>query len=374
VQSRLKELSTLNEIGDILNKTTDFNEAIGPALTKLVNLVNLTTGWVFLSTVETGSSRLHNFHLATFTGLPPALNANHQKVLCEGSCECQGMLARGELDQGVNMVTCSRLNNASGDKQGLEVHASIPLLGKAGPLGIINLTAPDKTIYDEQMLGFLTAIGRQLGTAYDRSNLQEAQTTEARYLAALEERQRLASDMHDSVAQLLFAAELAAQVAQEASKPAQRQAYLQKTTQLIQEALGELRSLVELNRPAELSYGLNAALTRLLKRSSGRLEVHLELDKFEPNELISETLYRVTQEALHNILRHAKAKRVWIHLRTSSEHLSYSIKDDGQGFDSLSTPKGLGLNSIQNRIEAIGGQFILESKPQQGTLLQAIIP
>lgn len=372
--ARVQELSTLNALGDILNREPDFDRALGPALTKLIDLLNLSTGWVFLTKVDEGDSHQGSFRLAAFAGLPPALKRNQQTPLCEGSCECQGMFSRGELDQGVNMVTCSRLKWAAGHKGGLEVHTSIPLLSPSGPVGIINLAAPGKSSFDPETLAFLTTVGQQLGTAFERSRLQAERTREARYLAVLEERNRLAQEMHDSVAQLLFAADLSLSVVQESSDEMQQQKALERTGSLISEALAELRGIVEVMRPADLSCGLKVALTRLAQRSRDLVKVNLEAEDVELAPEIAAALYRVAQEAVHNALRHAEAKTIWLKLWPSKDSIKLRIKDDGKGFDSAAITPGLGLDGMRERVISLGGSLELSSMPGQGTRVEVSLP
>ncbi len=374
LETRLQELATLNAIGGVLNREPEFEGALPPALEKLVGLLSLQTGWVFLTTVEAGDSHQGDFRLSAFTGLPPALDANAQEALCLKRCECQNLLRRGKLDQGVNMVRCSRLADAEGDTGGLSIHASIPLLAQEGPVGILNLAASGDRRFEEETLEFLTAVGRQLGVAFERSRLQAERTREARYLATLEERQRLAQDMHDSVSQLLFAADLSLRVAQEGRSAAQREGALTRTSDLVQDALSELRALTEVMRRADLSSGLMAALTRLAKRASGLAAVQLEAEPLELSGPSADLLYRVAQEALHNALRHARAKRIRLRLRRVPEGVSLIVEDDGAGFDPATASQGLGLSSMASRSRALGGRFTLESRPGAGTRVEVVTP
>lgn len=372
--ARVQELSTLNALGNILNREPEFDKALGPALAKLIDLLGLSTGWVFLTKIDEGDSHQGGFRLAAFTGLPPALAYKENEPLCKDGCECQSMFSRGELDQGVNMVTCSRLKWTAGDKKGLEIHASIPLLSPNGPVGIINLAAPGKTKFDTETLAFLTTVGQQLGTAFERSRLQGKRTREARYLATLEERNRLAQEMHDSVAQLLFAADLSLSVVQESNDEAQRQTALARTSRLVSESLAELRGIVEVIRPADLSCGLKVALTRLAKRSSGLVKVNLEAEDIELAPELAATLYRIAQEAVHNALRHAEAKTIWLELSTVNDAVTLSIRDDGQGFDTSSITPGLGLDSMRERAQSLGGTLELRTAPSSGTEVEVWLP
>jgi two-component system NarL family sensor kinase len=374
VEARLQELATTNEIGEILNAEADFKDAIERALEQLVTLLGLSTGWVFLTRMAQGDTHEGGFGVAAMTGLPPALRQNAAAPLCEGGCDCQWLLRKGRLDTGVNIVHCSRLESATGDKGGLELHASVPLLGKTGPVGILNLAAPGDKHFDEQTLAFLTSIGRQLGVAFERSRLMEERTREARYLATLEERQRLATEMHDSVAQLLFAADLSLKTARESPDEVQRAERLERAGELVEAALSELRALVEVLRPADLTSGLHVALSRLAQRTSDVIRVHLEADPLPLPEGTAEALYRIVQEGLHNTLKHARATNLWIRLERRRDTLSLTIEDDGQGFSPQMPAPGLGLTSMKARAHAVGGRMDLSVREGGGVRVEVTVP
>lgn len=370
-EQHLKHLSTLNAIGDILNREADFELALQEALERLVKLEDLATGWVFLKRQDAAETDKQNlsFRIVADMGLPQALSANDKAVLCEGGCECQSLFKKGQLDTGVNIVHCSRLEHAEGDKGELELHASMPLLGQAGPVGILNLAATGQTKFDSESLDFLTTVGKQLGTAFERSKLMIAREEEARYAATLEERQRLATDMHDSLAQLLFAADLSLTIAQETTQEQQKQANIAKASDLISAAQAELKSLVEVLRPADLSQGLRYALKRLSKRTSGSLTTHLEIDKLSLSEQQEEALYRISQEALHNVLKHANANTVWIKLHKRKNSLTLMIEDDGQG---LKQPHktGLGMHNMKARAKALNANLQFSKSAAGGLRLE----
>jgi two-component system, NarL family, sensor kinase len=246
LERRLEELSTLNKILEILNQKADFNEALQKALEELVKLLGLTTGWVFLTDIETNTKQ-GALSLAASVGLPPALSAKDKKCLREGSCNCQWYFRHGELDKGVNIVDCSRLGAAKGNKGGLEVHASMPLLTDEGPVGILNLASPGRDIFDQETLNFLTAVGRALGLAFRRARLQAEYVKERETIAKLEERTRLARDIQHSVAQLLSAAGASLKIAK---KNVRREAALERSATLVTSSLAELNTLDELLQPA----------------------------------------------------------------------------------------------------------------------------
>jgi two-component system NarL family sensor kinase len=374
VGDRQEQLATLNSIGEILNREPEFGHAVPEALERLVRLMGLATGWVFLSNTRQGDSHQGSFSLAASTGLPLALSAGDRRPLCKGSCECQGLLRRGRLDRGVNMVTCSRLADAEGDRGGLELHASVPLLGSEGPVGILNLAAPGDARFDPDTLAFLAAVGKQLGIAFERSRLQAERTREERYTAVLEERERLARRMHDSLAQLLFAADLSLQSALAEAPEGGASPALERAAEAVRSALADLQGLVEVQRPADLSSGLLPALGRLAQRTGGgEVRVHLDAQPLEAFGEVAETLYRIAQEAVGNALRHGRARNVWIGLRRTDQGLRLQVGDDGVGFETGSAHGGLGLDGMRRRAGSAGGELRLESGPD-GTTVGVEVP
>lgn len=372
LERRLGELSTLNRILEVLNSEADFERALETALNELVELLGLSTGWVFLTRMEPGDAHQGGFSLAAFAGLPPALEQGGQACLREAGCDCQWLFKKGRLDKGVNIVECSRLEAAKGDKGGLEVHASVPILAESGPVGILNLASPGPDPFDPQTLEFLTAVGRALGLAFKRARLQEQRAREREALATLEERARLAREMHDSVAQLLFAADLSLRVARE-GQDAQKETALERSALLVGSALDELRGLVELLRPADLSQGLEAALCRLAERVSGSVRVHFESPAYDIPEELAEALYRIAQEGVHNALKHAKAKNIWIRIDKKPELLRLRVEDDGKGLPPKFS-RGLGLLSLEERAKSLEGTLRLGSRPGGGAKLEAVLP
>lgn len=372
LERRLGELSTLNRILEVLNSEADFEGALETALNELVELLGLSTGWVFLTRMEPGDAHQGGFSLAAFAGLPPALDQAGQACLREAGCDCQWLFKKGRLDKGVNIVECSRLERAQGDKGGLEVHASVPILAEPGPVGILNLASPGADPFDPETLEFLTAVGRALGLAFKRARLQEQRTREREALATLEERARLAREMHDSVAQLLFAADLSLRVAREGLS-GQREAALERSALLVGSALDELRGLVELLRPADLSQGLRAALRRLAERVSGSVRVHFESPAYDIPEELAEALYRIAQEGVHNALKHAKAKNIWIRVDKKPKLLRLRVEDDGRGLPPKFS-RGLGLLSLEERARSLKGTLRLSNRPGGGARLEVALP
>lgn len=381
LRERLEQLATMNAIGEVLNQEPSFAVAADRALARLVELLGLQAGWLFVTGVARGEAKAGTLTVAACHGLPAALAVDDAAPLRAGGCDCQWLFRHGRLDAGVNIVHCSRLEAATGDRAGLEVHASIPLLGRRGPVGIMNLAAPGRDRFDEATLAFLTAIGRQLGTAFERSRLLDERTREARYTAALEERQRLAVEMHDSVAQVLFAAELSLQSA--LADAAHGRDRVAAAAGLVGDALERLRALVEVLRPVDPGAPLDTLLRRLAERLGTALEVSVELpaDAVALDAALDAAatvaLYRVAQEATHNALKHASAHRLWLRIDVEPEAVVLTVADDGVGPPddaALAASGGLGLPSLRHRLDQVGGRLTLGPRPAGGTTLEARVP
>ncbi|MCW5852829.1 MAG: SpoIIE family protein phosphatase [Anaerolineae bacterium] len=168
IDRRVAELHTLKSVAETLNQSVDVGEAIDAVLAEVSALLSVSTGWVFLL------DDADNFIPVDAIGLPPALAEDDWRELRRGpECECQWQLHTGQLKRAVNIVKCSRLEEASGDTRGLRYHASIPIRARKRVLGILNLTGPSQEIFRGADLQVLEAIGDQLGMAIERARLLE---------------------------------------------------------------------------------------------------------------------------------------------------------------------------------------------------------
>lgn len=164
-QRRIAELTTLNVLAQTLNRALDLREAIEAALPHIVELMGLRTGWIFLLD-ESGAWRLAARH-----DLPPAIG--YPGPAWADTCSCQELCAEGKLNKAVNIVRCSRLRHAVGDKRALSQHASIPLYSDGGVLGVLNVATTEFGRFSPPQLQLLSAIGSMLGTAIVRAQLHE---------------------------------------------------------------------------------------------------------------------------------------------------------------------------------------------------------
>jgi len=200
---------------------------------------------------------------------------------------------------------------------------------------------------------------------------------------AQEERKRLARELHDSVAQLLYGISLQAAAASRSCRAGNTQQAAQRLADIQQDAiqaLVEIRLLIcELDPPLLEAAGLGVALQACLERVAQRdgLETNLVIDGIERlPPAIERELYRIAVEALSNLVRHARARSVQVHLYQAGNFIYLQIEDDGQGFDPQAGYQsgGLGLHSMQERACRLGGRLEVDSQVGRGSRISARIP
>jgi signal transduction histidine kinase len=251
----------------------------------------------------------------------------------------------------------------------------VPIVAPDGVIGAFYLTekvdAPDFTDTDEQLIGLLAA---HAAIAITNARLYE----QARELSIVAERNRLALDLHDAVSQKLFglvlAAESAATLLERDAGAARDQVV--KLRALAQEALDELRSLVFELRPPDLARdGLAGALRKhvdLLRRLQQQ-EISLAASEVVPEPARDREVLRIAQEALHNAVRHANGAHVRVALMAADGRLVLEVADDGIGFDPAAPglrARSLGLTSMEERAQSIGGRLEIRSGPGAGTTVR----
>ena len=252
----------------------------------------------------------------------------------------------------------------------------VPIVSRSGVIGAFYLTeklaAPEFDEDDEKLIVMLAA---HAATTIENARLYER----SRELSIVEERNRLARELHDSVSQKLFGLVLSAEAAGTLldRDPGEARAELDRLRTLAQEVMEELRSLVfELRPPALESEGLATALRKHVDvlRRVYRREIHLELTG-TPRRVpeLEREVFRVAQEALQNALRHADATRLDVELAANDGRLLLTVRDDGVGFDPQAAgvrSRRLGLTSMEERAEALGGTLSIESRPGEGTTVR----
>jgi signal transduction histidine kinase len=252
---------------------------------------------------------------------------------------------------------------------------SIPLIAKDELLGVINLVTATLRALTPEERSTLASIGRQTGLAVENARLYE----QAEEAAAAAERNRLARELHDAVSQTLFTASLIADVLPTlwARNPEEAERQLVTLRRLTRGAQAEMRTLLmELRPTALMEADLETLLGHLTKAVAARadMEVDLDLEAIPPLPPdVKIALYRIAQEAVNNVAKHARADRISVCLRTpddTGEAVCVRVRDDGQGFRPGEVAGDhFGLQTMRERAEAIGATIAIESEPGAGTTL-----
>jgi signal transduction histidine kinase len=252
---------------------------------------------------------------------------------------------------------------------------AVPLRTKDRVIGVLDIQSRRLDPFDQSDLIVLQSLADQAAIAIENSRLYE----QARQLAALEERQRLARDLHDSVTQALYGMTLYSRAAvgqlslgqvDKATK------HLQEMQRTAQEALAEMRLLVyELRPPILAEEGMVAALRARLKAVEARAGLKTSLQADETIQLppaTEEALYLIAREALNNALKHAHARTVTVLLRRADDAVQLEIIDDGRGFDPIAARSrgGLGIVAMEERARELGAELELKSRPGEGSLVR----
>lgn len=367
-----RELQILAAIAEALNRAPDVDEALERTLALVADLLGLHTGWIWLLDPETD-----RFYHAIGRNLPPYLQ---EPVRMTGSpCYCTEEFRHGLLTpQNIHLIGCSRLAKAvaANDTEataGLCCHASIPLSFQGKPLGIMNIGGPAWRELTAEELRLLSTIGYQVGVAVERARLAETSTR----LACMEERTRLAREIHDTLAQGLTAIGLHIEgaLALVESHPARARGRLDRALETCRASLEEARRSVQELRAAPLQGKplpeALAALARWFAAETGVRARFTTLNTFPTLPPSTEAeFFRVAQEALTNVRRHAEATEVTLTLRVVRTGLRLKIEDNGAGFDSTAVPAHCqGLLGMRERARLLGGRLRLTSRLDSGTIL-----
>jgi two-component system NarL family sensor kinase len=371
---QVRYFATLKVIAETLNNGVSLRQTFESTLPLVIELLQLHTGWLFLHDEQ------DEFSIASYHELPPALA--YPGPAWDDTCECQRLARSGDLHAAAQVVECSRLRDATGDRQGLAYHASVPLVKGDRLLGIMNVATPDWDVFTPQDIEILSAIGHQIATAIERTQLAEQATR----VALVEERNRLAREVHDTLAQELtgIALQLEAADALLEHSPDRARARIRQALERTRESLEEARrSVLDLRAGPLERQALPAALETLGQRFTAETGTPVAFQQALVGPRlparVEEALYRIAQEALVNVRRHAQAGAVRIELHQTNDGVQLIVADNGRGFD-VQLPDagahahGFGLIGMQERARLLNGDMQISSCPGAGAQVEVTIP
>lgn len=277
------------------------------------------------------------------------------------------------------MAMCPRLPLEVLERADLHSHIGIPLSAGGQVLGILEVAWREPPADFQENHDLLLAVGQQIGVALENARLR----LRVREAAVMEERARLARDLHDSVTQQLYSLTLLAEGWRRLARSGRLDSEDDPLTELgdiAQQALKEMRLMVHELRPPDLEEeGLLGALHQRLGAVEKRAGVEARLVAEDLVELppdVEQGLYRIALEALNNSLKHASATSVTVRIRARDGWAELEVEDRGLGFDikTIESLRGLGLASMVERAEKLGGALIIDSDMGHGTRVLARVP
>jgi two-component system, NarL family, sensor kinase len=374
---RESSVGVLNAVTEALYTSADVRHALERTLELVADLLGLRTGWVWLLDQET-----NRFYDAAERELPPYLQ-ERIRMAGQRRCWCIDEFRDGELKAtNIDVIECSRLQPAFRGKSaamaaGLRYHASIPLYFQDKPLGIMNVTGPEWRNLTPDELRLLSTVAYQVGIAVERARLAENATR----LARAEERTRIAREIHDTLAQGLTAIALNIEGALKRidSRPEQARERLQTALAMARQNLDEARqSVLDLRTTPLAGKPLAEALAGLAREFTSATGVPVSVNADSqlgglPLRTEAE-LFRIAQEALTNVRKHAHARSVELSLRRRGAWLVLTVADDGRGFSPHARSAGHGVIGMRERARLLGGRLQVSSAAGRGTRITTRVP
>lgn len=378
VAQRSQELAALSEVVSFASRTQSRNALLQTALRQSLAVMNAEMGGIWIADVG------GTLHMAAGEGFNPELNS-HLATFAPG----EGLLGQVHV-QGAPLALddisqAPRLSRAVVKKQGLHAFAAVPLRIHGRNLGVMGMFSYAQQGFTPEAVALAASIAQQIALTLDNIALVEQVQAQARDVASLHERERIAGEIHDGIAQTLGYLYLQTDrlATETTSDPpeATRQRLLQmqevlgKASQEVRQFISHLKEVPA--PPARLSESLGGEVRRLADELNLRVELEFDQadDVLAPASVGTELL-RIVGEALRNARRHGQAGTAHIVLQRRNGHACLSIRDDGRGFDPAQPPNDgrshFGLSVMRARAARIGGELAIISSPGEGTEVQVL--
>jgi signal transduction histidine kinase len=379
VEERTRELRTLLAVSQSVTSTLDLQ----PLLTLILDQLNLVVendgsallslegSELFVLTRRAPNSDDHSF--------PDRYTVEAHEMMWESLSRGEPVIiddVRGDtpMAQAYGRLLGEYLSDAFSYERSF---MAVPMMLKDRIVGLLSVSSTREGFYTSHHAELAHAIAQQAAIAIENARLY----AQAQELAALEERQRLARELHDSVTQALFGINVAAHTAraQLQRDPDKAQESIEYVRTLAQGGMAEMRALLFELRPESLeNEGLVVAIQKQTQALTARHEIPINLklgDEPDAALPVKEALYRITQEALNNTFKHARPISVSVALTQLDVELVLEVEDVGGGFDAHAEyPGHLGLRTMAERAARVGGTLKIESAVGKGTRLCATVP
>ncbi|MBC8506235.1 MAG: HAMP domain-containing protein [Anaerolineales bacterium] len=385
-----KRLEAINQVALAAGRELDLQDVLDASLNSTLEVFGLESGWIYMRDPTNPGGE--NFQLASAVSLSPKL---HSEITDNGRdlCICQREILSKESGIEAQIHECERLKRLVEKPEQEIFHITIPLETRAERFGLINLVSSDDSKPSENDIDTLTTIGAQVSefvaNAWLHASLKEKEAARQVLLTALvnaqeNEQARLARELHDDAGQSLTSLLIRLKTLEKHATSDDLRDSVAELCTTTSETIEKVRGVSHRLRPAALEeLGLEVALRTLAEEMLADIGASVDCQfQLEGRRLpfeIETNLYRITQEGLTNVLRHARASIVLIELVALPGQIAVQIKDDGIGFSTKEmngkeNQQRLGLISMQERAEMLGGSLEVTSAPGEGTSLQVRIP
>ena len=376
IDQRRKELEALYQADENLYRHLNLEQVLLALIDTAMTLLNADKGSVLC-----WDDKKENLLIRAARNFQPQTVANTRIPRGKGKA---GKVAQSGMTAMVeDAVHDASVTQSIIQAEQIRAFIQVPIKVENEVFGVFSADYTSPRSFQEDEIRLLQALAQRAGIAIQNARLYE----QSHQLAVLEERGRLARDLHDAVTQTLFSASLVAEALPNTweKNPQEGLGLLQELRSLSRGALAEMRTLLLELRPAAL---LETSLPNLLRQlgeaASGKegIPVTVQVDgnaDLPPDVHIA--LYRIMQEALNNIVKHARARHVSLRLAYSTggqtcepgQCVTLAICDDGRGFDPAAVShERLGLGIMQERAQAIGAKLTIQSQPGQGTQVTVV--
>ena len=370
VVDRTRELSALYNVTSVASQALDVETAMAQSLQQVVEAMKGDAGTIHLLDEST-----QTLHLAIKQGLPSNTLAEIDTIPV-GTGLPGWVIEHQEILVATDITTDPRSLPNTANQMTFQAYAGVPIQAGGSVLGVLNIFRErGHPLFGLEEVSLLGSIADQVGVVVESAKLRQ----QVEQVAVMEERSRLARDLHDSVTQLLYSINLFADVGRKSyhlGKLDQMYNSLVELGQIGQQALKEMRLFVYELRPTILDReGLVSALKNRLETVEGRanIETHLFVENdINLSRTQEDTLFHIAREALNNSLKHTDATLVTVRIGAAKGLIEMEITDNGQGFnlDEASDNGGLGLSNMQERIDKLDGELMIHSSLGEGMRLQ----
>lgn len=372
VDERTRELSTLLDISHNLASTLELEPLLDLILDQLGSVVKYDAASIMILEGDSLKILAYRGPIAREEALQirfalPGAWANYQVIRSRAPVIIPDVRGKGRLARSIREAAGEDLDTTYSY---LRCWMGVPLIVKDKVVGMLTLDHQSPGYYGDSQAELAMAFASQAAVAIENARLYR----QVEQAAVTQERNRLARDLHDAVTQTLFSTSLIAEVLPKLweRNPEIGREKLDELRVLTRGALSEMRTLLLELRPDTLAEVELGDLYRHLTRAfTGRTRLPVALTqegKSGPPPQVKEAFYRVGQEALNNIAKHAEASKVEVHLDLQEGRSEVSIRDNGCGFElSELSPENLGLKIMRERAEAVGASLQVESAPGAGT-------